>query len=96
MDQSKKFRIFCLSIGVVLLLANNACKHANDGSLLVHEGDEHRSCADLLEEHRKADYLSGENVEARKLWIIQLMRERDCQVPMGVKPSIRFSLTIGG
>ena len=79
---------------VVVFVA--ACSFKNDGSLLVLEGDGDRTCSELYSEWDKADNLSRENVEARKRWILQLLREKDCRLPSQPNPKFQFHLSISG
>ena len=73
-----------------------ACSFKNDGSLLVLEGDGDRNCSELQIEWEKANQLSRENVEARKRWILQLLREKDCRLPNQPDPKFQFHLSISG
>ena len=73
-----------------------ACSFKNDGSLLVLEGDGDRTCSELHVELEKADQLSRENVDARKRWILQLLREKDCRSTHQPTPKFQFHLTISG
>ena len=73
-----------------------ACSFKNDRSLLVLEGDGDRTCYELHVELEKADQLSTENVDARKRWILQLLREKDCRSTHQPTPKFQFHLTISG
>ena len=73
-----------------------ACSFKNDRSLLVLEGDGDRTCSELHVEWEKAHQLSRENVDARKRWILQLLREKDCRSPNQSVPKFQFYLTISG
>ena len=89
---------------VVVFVA--ACSFKNDGSLWVLEGDCDKNCSELHIEWEKADELSRENVEARKRWILQLLRilslsalcillvmnESDTIMPR-IEPSLLFEIT---
>ena len=54
------------------LLGASACTHQNEGSILVLEGDEKKTCSELHAEYGDADRLSEENMDARRRWILQL------------------------
>ena len=54
------------------LLGTSACTHQNEGSILVLEGDEKKTCSELHAEYEDADRLSEENIDARKRWLLQL------------------------
>ncbi len=73
-----------------------ACSSKNDGSLLVLEGDSVRTCSELHIEWDIATQLSKENVNARKRWILQLLREKDCRLPNQPNPKFKFHLSISG
>ena len=83
-----------ISVLVVVFIA--ACSFENDVSLLMREGDGDRTCSELHIEWEKADNLSKENVEARKRWILQLLREKDCRLPNQPNPKFQFHLSISG
>ena len=78
----------------VVLIA--ACSSKNDGSLLVLEGDDVKTCSELHTEWEMADQLSKKNVSARKRWILQLLREKDCRLPNQPNPKFQFHLSISG
>ena len=78
------------------LLGASACKHQNEGSILVLEGDEKKTCSELHAEYGDADRLSEENMDARRRWILQLMRDGDCRLPKQIGPKFNFYLTISG
>ena len=80
----------------LIVISMAACSFKNDGSLLVLEGDGDRNCSELHIEWKKADVLSRENVEARKRWILQLLREKDCRLPKQPNPKFQFHLSISG
>ena len=89
-----RFVTCVISFLVVVLIA--ACSSKNDGSLLVLEGDGFRTCSELHIEWEMADQLSKENVSARKRWILQLLREKDCRLPNQPNPKFQFHLSISG
>ena len=79
-----------------MLLLGSACSHQNVGSLLVLEGDERKTCSELHAEYESADRLSEENVDPRKRWLLQLMRDGDCRLPKQTDTKFNFHLTISG
>ena len=89
-----RFVTLVISFLAVVLIA--ACSSKNDGSLLVLEGDGVRTCSELHIEWEMANQLSKENVSARKRWILQLLREKDCRLPNQPNPKFRFHLSISG
>ena len=78
------------------LLGASACTDQNEGSILVLEGDEKKTCSELHTEYKDADRLSEENIDARKRWLLQLMRNFDCRLPKQTDPKFNFYLTISG
>ena len=80
----------------LFMVFSTACSFKNDGSLLVLEGDGDRTCSELQIEWEKADQLSRENVEARKRWILQLLRKKDCRLPNQPNSKFQFHLSISG
>ena len=78
------------------LLFASACSHQNDGSLLVLEGDEKKTCSELHAEYEVADRLSEKNIDPRKRWLLQLMRGGDCRLPKQADTKLNFHLTISG
>ena len=78
------------------LLGTSACTHQNDGSLLVLEGDEKKTCLELHAEYESAGQLSEENIDARRRWLLQLMRDGDCRLPKQIDTKLNFLLTISG
>ena len=78
------------------LLVASACTHQNEGSILVLEGDEKKTCSELHTDYEDADRLSEENIDARKRWLLQLMRDGDCRLPKQTDPKFNFHLTISG
>ena len=78
------------------LLGASACSYQNDGSLLVLEGDEKKTCSELHAEYESAGRLSKENMDARRRWILQLKRDRDCRLSKQIDPKFNFYLTISG
>ena len=79
-----------------MLLVASACSHQNNGSLLVLEGDEKKTCSELHAEFESAGQLSEENIDPRKRWLLQLMRDGDCRLPKQTDPKFNFYLTISG
>tara|TARA_B100000963_G_C22512962_1_gene619270 strand:- start:641 stop:919 length:279 start_codon:yes stop_codon:yes gene_type:complete len=78
------------------LLFASGCSHQNDGSLLILEGDEKKTCSEALAEYESADQLSEENIGPRKRWLLQLMRDGDCRLPKQTDTKFNFHLTISG
>ena len=78
------------------LLGATACTHQNEDSILVLEGDEKKTCSELHADYEDADRLSEENINARKRWLLQLMRDGDCRLPKQSGPKFNFHLTISG
>ena len=78
------------------LLFASACSHQNDGSLMVLEGDEKKTCSELHAEYESADRLSEENIDPRKRWLLQLMRDGDCRLPKQTDTKFNFHLIISG
>ena len=78
------------------LLFASACSHQNDGSLLVLEGDDKKTCSELHADYESADRLSEENIDPRKRWLLQLMRNGDCRLPKQIDSKLNFHLTISG
>ena len=78
------------------LLFATACSYQNDGSLLVLEGDEKKTCSELHAKYESAGRLSKENMDARRRWLLQLMRGGDCRLPKQLDPKLNFHLTISG
>ena len=78
------------------LLGASACTHQNEDSILVLEGDEKKTCSELHAEYGYADRLSEENINARKRWLLRLMRDGDCRLPKQSGPKFNFHLTISG
>ena len=78
------------------LLGASACTHQNDGSLLVLEGDEKKTCLELHAEYESAGRLSKENMDARRRWLFQLMRDGDCRLPKQTDPKFNFYMTVSG
>jgi len=81
---------------LLTLLGASACSYQNDGSLLVLEGDEKKTCSELHAEYESAGRLSEENIDARRRWLSQLMRDGDCRLPKQIDPKLNFHLTISG
>ena len=78
------------------LLGTSACTHQNEDFILVLEGDEKKTCSELHTEYEDADRLSEENIDARKRWLLQLMRNFDCRLPKQTDPKFNFYLMISG
>ena len=78
------------------LLGASACSHQTDGSLLVLEGDEKKTCSELHSDYESADQLSEENIDPRKRWLLKLMRDGDCRLPKQADTKFNFYLTISG
>ena len=78
------------------LLFASACSHQNNGSLLVLEGDEKKTCSELHADYEIADRLSEENIDPRKRWLLKLMRDGDCRLPKQADTKFDFHLTISG
>ena len=74
----------------------SACSHQNNGSLLVLEGDEKKTCSELHADYEIADRLSEENIDPRKRWLLKLMRDGDCRLPKQADTKFNFYLTISG
>ena len=85
-----------LFFSFLTLLGASACSYQNDGSLLVLEGDEKKTCSELHAEYESAGRLSKENMNARRSWLLQLMRDGDCRLPNQIDPKLNFHLTISG
>ena len=86
----------CSLFAFLTLLLASACSHQNDGSLLVLEGDEKKTCSEMHAEYESADRLSEENIDPRKRWLLQLMRDGDCRLPKQTDTKFNFHLTISG
>ena len=78
------------------LLGTSACSYQNDGSLLILEDDEKKTCSELHAEYESAGRLSKENMDARRRWLLQLMRDGDCRLPKQLDSKLNFHLTISG
>jgi hypothetical protein len=78
------------------LLFASACSHQNDGSVLVLEGDEKKTCSELHAEYEIAARLSEKNIDPRKRWFLHLMRGGDCRLPKQTDTKFNFHLTISG
>ena len=85
-----------LFFSFLTLLGASACSYQNDGSLLALEGDEKKTCSELHAEYESAGRLSKENMDARRRWLLQLMRDGDCRLPKQTDPKFNFHLTISG
>ena len=81
-------------VALLTVLGTSACRHQNEGSILVLEGDEKKTCSELHTEYEDADRLSEENIDARKRWLLQIMRNGDCRLPKQTDPKFNFYLTI--
>ena len=89
----KSIKRCSLSAFLTLLFAS-ACSHQNDSSLLVLEGDEKKTCSEMHAEYESADRLSEENIDPRKRWLLQLMRDNACLLPIETYMKFNFNLTI--
>ena len=78
------------------LLGASACTHQNEGSILVLEGDEKKTCSELHVDYESEGRLSKQNMDARRRWILQLMRDGDCRLPKQADTKFNFYLTISG
>ena len=85
-----------LLFAFLTLLGASACTHQNEDSILVLEGDEKKTCSELHAEYESAGRLSKENMDARRRWLLQLMRDGDCRLPKQSGPKFNFHLTISG
>ena len=83
-------------VAVVVGVWLGACAYQDDGALLVLEGDEDQTCSELHAEYDSADQLSEENMDARRRWLLQLMRQKDCRLPRQPDPRFKFNLFITG
>ena len=92
----KSIKRFSLFVSFLMLLGTSACSYQNDGSLLVLEGDEKKTCSELHGEYEIAGRLSKENIDARRRWLLQLMSDGDCRLPKQIDPKLNFHLTISG
>ena len=81
---------------LVILICMSACSHQNDGSLLVLEGDESKTCSELHTAYELAGQMSKENIPSRRRWLVQLMRDGDCRLPKQTDMKFNFHLTISG
>ena len=85
-----------LFFSFLTLLGASACSYQNDGSLLVLEGDEKKTCSELHADYERAGQLSEEHIDARRRWLWQLMRDGDCRLPKQIDTKLNFHLTISG
>ena len=85
-----------LLFAFLTLLGASACTHQNEDSILVLEGDEKKTCSELHADYESAGQLSEENIDARRRWLWQLMRDGDCRLPKQIDPKLNFHLTIPG
>ena len=92
----KSIKRSSLFFSFLTLLGASACSYQNDGSLLVLEGDEKKTCSELQTEYESAGRLSKENMDARRRWILQLKRDGDCRLSKQIDPKFNFYLTISG
>ena len=92
----KSIKRSSLFFSFLTLLGASACSHQKDGSLLVLEGDEQKTCSELHAEYESAGQLSEESIDARRRWLFQLMRDGDCRLPKQMDPKLNFHLTISG
>ena len=68
----------------------------DEGSLLVLEGDENKTCSELHAAYELAGQMSEENIQSRRRWLVQLMRDGDCRLPKHTNMKFNFYLTIFG
>jgi len=80
----------------LIMLGIAACAPHNDGPLLVLDGDEEKSCSELHAEYESAEQLSEQNIDARRRWLRQLLRQGDCRLPWRRDAEFKFHLTIPG
>ncbi len=80
----------------LILLGASACSYQNDGPLLVLDGDEKKTCTELHAEYESAGQLSEENIDARRRWLLQLIRDGDCRLPKQIDTKLNFLLKISG
>ena len=92
----KSIKRSSLFFSFLTLLCASACSYQNDGSVLVLEGDEKKTCSELHAEYESAGRLSKENMDARRRWILQLKRDGDCRLSKQIDPKFNFYLTISG
>ena len=83
-------------LALMILIYMSACSHQNDGSLLVLEGDESKTCSELHTAYELAGQMSKENIPSRRRWLVQLMRDGDCRLPKQADMKFNFHLTISG
>ena len=81
---TRRFPIIALVCSATLC----ACATDDGKSLLVAEGDDTLSCSALHQAHAGAGSL-GDNAPARRLWLAQLISEKDC------RPLRTISISIG-
>ena len=83
-------------LALVILICMSACSHQNDGSFLVLEGDESKTCLELHTAYELAAQMSKENIPLRRRWLVQLMRDGGCRLPQQTDMKFNFHLTISG
>ena len=96
MEAVLKSIIRCPLSAFLTLFFASACSQQNDGSLLVLEGDEKKTCSEMHAEYESADRLSEENIDPRKRWLLQLMRDGDCRLPKQTDTKFNFHVIISG
>ena len=92
----KSIKRSSLFFSFLTLLGASSCSYQKDGSLLALEGDEEKTCLELHAEYESAGRLSKENIDARRRWLLRLMRDGDCRLPKQMDPKLNFHLTISG
>ena len=80
----------------MILIFVSACSYQDEGSLLVLEGDENKTCSELHAAYELAGQMSEENIQSRRRWLVQLMRDADCRLPKQPNMKFNFNLTISG
>ena len=83
-------------LALVILICMSACSHQNDGSFLVLEGDQSKTCLELHTAYEFAGQMSKENIPSRRRWLVQLMRDGGCRLPQQTDMKFNFHLTISG
>ena len=81
---------------LVIPICMSACSHQDDGSLLVLEGDENKTCSELHTAYELAGQMSKENIQSRRRWLVQLIRDGDCRPPKQTDMKFNFHLNISG
>ena len=92
MTSIKRNSLFAL----LILICMSACSHQKEGSFLVLDGDENKTCSELHAAYELAGQMSEENIQSRRRWLVQLMRDGDCRLPKHTNMKFNFYLTIFG